>query len=72
MEAIEVLRWFNSMDGPGMSLRQLAKYCGISECSLSRYLRGTIEVGDKKNGQIRDGLQQMVDEMQRELNGICD
>lgn len=71
MEAIEVLRWFNSMDGPGMSLRQLAKYCGISECSLSRYLLGRIEVGDKKNRQIQEGLERMVSEMREKLDGIC-
>ena len=72
MTTLEVLRIFNDRDKYGIALRRLSEYCGYSEGTLSRYLTGKIEVGDKQNRQIREGLQQIVDEMQREINGICD
>lgn len=39
MDAIKALQYFNSTDGPHISVEKLAIYCGINENTMRDYMK---------------------------------
>lgn len=63
MDIIKALQYFNSEDGPHISIRKLAIYCGINENTMRDYIRERCKPPEPKRAQIEKGLQDMIKEM---------
>ena len=63
MDVIKALRYFNSEDGPHISVRKLAVYCGINENTMFAYIKGRFKPPPDTAAQIQKGLQDMIKEM---------
>ena len=66
MDVIKALQYFNSIDGPHISINKLAIYCGISENTMRAYIRERCKPSAEMRRQIEQGLSEMVMEMRRE------
>ena len=63
MDVIKALQYFNSEDGPHISIRKLAIYCGINENTMRGYIREWYRPSPATAAQIQKGLQDMIKEM---------
>ena len=66
MDAIKALQYFNSTDGPHISVEKLAIYCGINENTMRDYMKERYKPPAEKLAQIEKGLTDMMKEMQSE------
>ena len=63
MDIIKALRYFNSEDGPHISIQKLAIYCGISKGTMYDYIVGRCKPSQKVREQLEKGLSDMLKEM---------
>ena len=47
LDVIEALQYFNSEDGPHISVNKLAIYCGINENTMRDYMKRRYKPPDK-------------------------
>jgi hypothetical protein len=62
-DVIDALRYFNSMDGPHISIEKLGIYCGIPKSTMSDYMAGRTHPSETNRQQIEKGLSDMLKEM---------
>lgn len=65
MDILDTIRYLNSLDGPHMSLRSIAPYCGMEHDQLSRYLTGKFIPRDETRKRMEQGIRELV----MEING---
>ncbi len=63
MDIIKALQYFNSPDGPHISIYKLAVYCGISENTMRDYIRGRCKPSAGVRAQLEQGISDMLKEM---------
>ena len=66
MDVIETIRYLNSKDGPHMSLRAIAPYCGLEISQLSMYMTGKMEPREETRKRMEQGIKDLVNEIQEE------
>ena len=66
MDVIKALQYFNSEDGPHISIQKLAIYCGINENTMRDYIRERCKPSPAVRTQIEKGLSEMIQEMKNE------
>lgn len=66
MDVIKALQYFNSEDGPHISIQKLAIYCGISKGTMYDYIREKYKPTPKMRAQLEQGLTDMMREMHTE------
>lgn len=66
MNIIKALRYFNSSDGPHISLEKLAAYCGVSKTAMRDYIIGKYKPTEEVRLRMEKGLTEMVQEMNSE------
>ena len=66
MDIIKALQYFNSSDGPHISLDKLAIYCGVSKSAMRDYIvekyKPTKEVREKLERGLSDMIREMLTE----------
>ena len=70
MDIIETIRYLNSIDGPHMSLRAIAPYCGLDISQLSMYMNGKLNPKDETRKRMEKGIKELVEEIQRETEWL--
>ena len=65
-DVIKALQYFNSDDGPHISIAKLAIYCGINENTMRDYMKERYKPPEHVRRQIERGLSEMIKEMRRE------
>jgi len=63
MDIVKALQYFNSEDGPHISINKLAIYCGISENTMRGYIRGWYRPSEPVREQLEKGISDMLKEM---------
>ena len=63
MDVIKALQYFNSEDGPHISISKLGIYCGVNENTMRDYIRGRCKPSPAVRAQIEKGLSDMLREM---------
>ena len=66
MDIIKALQYFNSDDGPHISISRLAIYCGINENTMRDYIRERCKPSPAIRAQIEKGISEMIKEMKSE------
>ena len=66
MDVIKALQYFNSTDGPHISINKLSIYCGVNENTMRDYIRERCKPSPEVRARIEKGLSEMVKEMQSE------
>lgn len=54
------LKAINAEDGPNITLRTIAVYCGTSAATLSKYMNGKLNISDRLHAQIEKGLRELA------------
>ena len=67
MKLKDQIKYLNSPDGPNISLRTLAVYCGVSHTTLSRWVNGTSGISNDLRAQIQKGIKELVAEINEVL-----
>ena len=63
MDVIKALQYFNSKDGPHITVQKLAIYCGINENTMRDYIIERYRPSGETLKQIERGLSDMLREM---------
>ena len=63
MNVIKALQYFNSEDGPHISIKKLGIYCGINENTMRDYIRERCKPTPERMKQLEKGLSDMLKEM---------
>ena len=66
MDIIKALQYFNSADGPHISIEKLAIYCGISKSTMYDYITEKYQPSPNVRKQLEKGISDMMKEMQSE------
>lgn len=66
MDIIKALQYFNSEDGPHISVNKLSIYCGVNENTLRDYIKERCKPSPKMRAQLEQGLSDMMKEMHTE------
>ena len=66
MDVIKALRYFNSIDGPHISIEKLSIYCGVSKSAMRDYIVGNYKPTKDVRERLEKGLSDMLKEMESE------
>lgn len=66
MDIIKALQYFNSPDGPHISIEKLALYCGVSKSAMRDYIIEKYKPTPEVRARMEKGLSDMMREMSTE------
>ena len=66
MDVIKALQYFNSEDGPHISIKKLGIYCGVNENTMRDYVKERCKPSPPVRAQMEKGVSDMLKEMSSE------
>lgn len=60
MDIIKALKYFNSLDGPHISIEKLAIYCGVSKSAMRDYIIEKYKPTAEVRARLEKGLSNML------------